>query len=707
MNPRSLRADRTPVVIAAMALAALLIAAAAVGLVPLPIDHLRAMAPWSILLPGTAPPANTWDSLWWDGVAQFLPWRTVAADALKSGQMPLWSPWSFCGQPFAANAQSACFYPAAVVFLLLFSPARAMSLLWLFHLALAAFLTYGLARRMNATPAGALAAGIVYAGGGFMLAWAPVPSLMQSAAWLPGALWAVEALLHERPWRGALALGACLALALLAGHMQVGGYVWLTTFLWATGRLIGRAIRHKPWPVLPVALGFVLALGLAAVQILPTAELGKLSPRGGAVPTAAGYQFAKLLALKPVHLLTLAWPFALGVPGDGTAVEPAFAEHYAGLGPLSFLLMVLAVVGNRRKHTYGMLALALLALLVAMGTPLAALLYFHLPFLGQTAGFQRLLFVACLGLAVVAGLGLDAAVLKMAEGGRKVAARGVTGALLVLLLAQACVLTARLLPLTRIPEVTSSRDLGALVGNLAGQDHRVLALTPRRDWTLRPRPQALMPPNTPALVGLQDVQGYDSLYPRVVREYAATVEGTDPAPMTNGNMLLLEGAEARAYAELGVRYVLSRWPIGSPRLRKMSVFEVVPGAAAPSEELYIYERTDWAPRWRVRRGEGVKPARAVEVKYNWLRLEVAGKGGWLEVADTPYPGWRAFLDGRPVTWTMAPAQPMIRRLSLPGDGAEHVVDYVFWPTTFVVGSYLSLLALVALTAGFVLRAGRP
>jgi len=427
--------------------AGILLTAALSGAVPLPSDHLRGMLPWS-LAGRPAPDPGTWDSLWWDGVAQFLPWRWTLGDALRSGELPLWSPRSFCGHPFAANGQSACFYPPTLLLCGLFPAGRALGLLWVFHLALAILLTWGLARRMRTSHGGGLAAGLVYAGGGFMLAWAPVPSLIQSAAWLPGALWAVEALLHERPWRGVLGLALCLGMAVLAGHMQVAGYVWLTALGWGVARLIGRALRHKRAPVRPMALGFVLALGLAAVQWAPTAELGQLSPRGGALPTPEGYRFAQQLALKPLHLSTLLWPTALGAPGDGTYAGPAFAEHFCGLGPLSLALAVLTVVRNRRRHTYGMLALAGVALAVALATPLAALIYFHLPFLGQTAGFQRVLFVFCLAAAVLTGSGLDSLGDWTAGRMRRGLARSLRLALLLALTGQAVWMTARLLPLT-------------------------------------------------------------------------------------------------------------------------------------------------------------------------------------------------------------------------------------------------------------------
>jgi len=666
-------------------------AAGAAELVPSPVSHRAAMLPWSLEQRSRGSQAETWDSLWWDGVAQFHPWRWILADALRQGELPLWSPWSFCGQPFAANGQSACFYPPALLLCGLLPAGRALGLLWLFHLALAVFLTWGLARRMGASHIGGLAAGVVYAGGGFLLAWAPVPSLLQSAAWLPGALWAVEAALHRRPWEGATGIALCLGMAVLAGHMQVAGYVGLTTAGWAAARLLGRALRRKPWPVLPVAAGFALALGLAAVQGLPTVELGRLSPRGGEAPTAAGYKFAQILALKPIHLLTFLWPTVLGSPARGDALDPAFAEHFCGLGPVTCFLVLVAFAGKRDRHIYGMTVLALVALLVALATPLAALVYYGVPFLGLTAGFQRTLFVFCLAVAVLAGRGVMNLCEWPARGG-KPHWGGAVGAIVLLgLMAQGVWMTGSLLPLARAAELDRPVKEAQWLTAETGQRARVLALTPRAAWTLRPRPEAVMPPNTAAPMGLQDVQGYDSLYPRTYRDTAAAIEGSDPAPLTNGNMVLLERADAPELAELGVRYVLSAGPVRSPLLQKVREIGSLSPFAAGST-LYIYERRDWEPRWRVRRGEVTHEVQATQAGYNSLRLLAVPGDGTVEVADTPFPGWRVYVDGQPQAWAPKPGLPLVRTVVLSDPARPHRVDFVFWPVTLVVGGFASLAA---------------
>lgn len=54
-----------------------------------------------------------------DPVRQQYPWRYLSLKQLFSGEMPLWNPYSFAGYPLLANLQSAFFYPLNILYLFL------------------------------------------------------------------------------------------------------------------------------------------------------------------------------------------------------------------------------------------------------------------------------------------------------------------------------------------------------------------------------------------------------------------------------------------------------------------------------------------------------------------------------------------------------------------------------------------------------------
>jgi hypothetical protein len=74
--------------------------------------------------------------------------------------------------------------------------------------------------------------------------------------------------------------------------------------------------------------------------------------------------------------------------------------------------------------------------------------------------------------------------------------------------------------------------------------------------------------------------------------------------------------------------------------------------------------------------------------------------GMVILSDTFYPGWRATLDGKPVT--IEEADGMFRAVSVPA--GEHVIEMKYRPLSVIGGGVLSLLAgLIAACAFFRLR----
>ena len=51
-----------------------------------------------------------------DIITQIYPWRHLAVELWKQGQIPLWNPYSFSGTPLLANYQSAVLSPFNILF---------------------------------------------------------------------------------------------------------------------------------------------------------------------------------------------------------------------------------------------------------------------------------------------------------------------------------------------------------------------------------------------------------------------------------------------------------------------------------------------------------------------------------------------------------------------------------------------------------------
>ena len=526
-----------------------------------------------ILLPGTmlkgfAPfgsdPQAPWNILQWDSLAQYYPWRAFASRELQAGVLPLWNPHQFSGAPFLANGQSAVFYPLSFPFWLAFGK---FDVAWAFgfsaflHTLLAGLSTYALLQRWNCSRAASVLGAIALGFCGYFASWIMLPTLANTAAWLPLCLLLLERAVQfenaesetAKPrfsFRDAIALALALACALLAGHAQIFFYILVA--------LVLRALFLKPiWRGLStLIISGAMSLALCAIQILPTLELARLGHRAGSKPSMEGWNFLVPRALQISDLPSLFLP---------TASALSFSENFGYVGVGVLLLAVIAIIALFLPHSNiknqsskFAVVLAVFGILYATATPLAQAFYFWVPGLSQMGGVGRALVLWSFGAAVLAAFGLDFLRSKWSTPVLPLVALLVVGG--ELFAAGIGVIPTspreRIYPPTQITQFLQSKF---------AENERVLFLTPRGSWlpgellqsNHRNHPAGVLPPNGATLFGLNDVNGYDSLAPRAYREFLVQGEGADISPPLNGNMILVNNPNSPALDALNVRFIVS------------------------------------------------------------------------------------------------------------------------------------------------------
>ena len=368
---------------------------------------------------------------WGVYLLQFYPWRQLAVEQIQAGHWPLWNPYLGAGAPLAANLQTAAFYPLNVLFLLM-PVERAFGWELALHVMLAGLFAYYLGRALGMDRFGALITGLTYGMGGYLVARWVFPSMVYAITWLPLLLALTEKIVTKprvkaRTCRYTALLALTIALQLLAGHAQTSFYSLLIVAafaLWRAFRERRRGIVKSAWPVVVAALW---GLFLAAVQLLPAAELAANSQRAG---TLDDLQFAHELSFWPWRLITLLAPDFFGNPARseywayGTYWEEA---AFVGIMPLLLAALALAKRGWRRRLPAGaqdststtpaltlvpfFVLLSLVAVLLALGnyTPIYPILFRHVPGFGLFQAPARLMIGYALGVAVLAGAGAQAA----------------------------------------------------------------------------------------------------------------------------------------------------------------------------------------------------------------------------------------------------------------------------------------------------------
>jgi Bacterial membrane protein YfhO len=204
--------------------------------------------------------------------------------ALREGRLPLWNPWQFAGEPLLAAYYAGLFYPLNALYLFVSVP-FGIEISGVLHMLLGACGIAALAQRLRIDWPGAVLAAFTFVWSGWFVFSANQPRILSAMAWMPWTCWLVDRVLAGQRRAGfALALG--IAAQLLIGDAEHVLHGWLAAALLAAlrlGQLAWRGAWRDALARGALCAGCLLAgAGLAAFQLLPTAELVSQSARGAA-----------------------------------------------------------------------------------------------------------------------------------------------------------------------------------------------------------------------------------------------------------------------------------------------------------------------------------------------------------------------------------------------------------------------------------------
>jgi hypothetical protein len=302
---------------------------------------------------------------WGVPLMQFYPWQKLAAEMWRAGQLPLWNPLVGGGAPLAANLQTGAFYPGN--FLHLIVPTEyALGYTALLHVSLAGLFMYAYLRTLKLSTLAATLGALAFQLNGFLIARLGFMSITVTLPWLAAWLWRVEKLVIRDRGSGireTLWLALAIGLGVLAGHAQTAVYGLVlvgTYFVWralnphanpppfATATNRGGAWssrRHATLSFVGFAIAVMIGLGLAAIQLIPAAELTRESQRAG------GLESIKVLTHSywPPRLLTLLSPDFFGNPAQNNFWGyDNYWENAAYIGVLP-LVLAMWMMGQRIK----------------------------------------------------------------------------------------------------------------------------------------------------------------------------------------------------------------------------------------------------------------------------------------------------------------------------------------------------------------------
>jgi hypothetical protein len=351
-----------------------------------------------------------------DGIIYFLP--NFASPSV------LWDQRIWGGFPAVGDSQLMTWYPLARFFSL-FGEAGYQPFIISAYV-LASSFTYGFVHALTRSRFAALISGCVYGLCAFMISHVGHAALIHSAAWLPLVIWSLWKLQEARLSRVWFLVAALsVANSALAGHPQIFAYTMSTAaaFVLITGwRAAFGRLRYFLISILVVVIG----CGLAAIQLLPTAELAGLSWR-------AALAFKEFVAYEvPLRQVAMfIFPLLYGGSPDSFYATKYFGAWPSSLdgwgatelsGAVGLLALMLATIGflvqRRQTQARFWVGVCLIAFLLTLGesTPLARLVYI-LPVLNKFRVPARHFLELTFALSILAGYGVSALQLDSAKRG--------------------------------------------------------------------------------------------------------------------------------------------------------------------------------------------------------------------------------------------------------------------------------------------------
>lgn len=704
---------------------------------------------WRLIAPNPADRATFPSG---DFVHQFYGFTLFKAQEWWAGRLPLWNPYAYGGHPFLADPQSAIFYPLSLitVWLALLTtggnfPFIALEWEVIAHIFLASAFTYAYARHLTGHRVAGFISGLTFAYSGYLTGYPPLQlAILETDIWLPLILLLLHKALTEAP---ALMPGAGLALgiAILAGHPQSAMYVTYIALLYFAFLAWP---QRRAWRKLLVLLAvFTLtALGLAAVQWLPTLEYMRLSIRA-----SASYEWI-------AHGFNLRDVMQIFIPGQISLWSPL----YVGILPLA--LVVIAVTLRPVREVIFWAAVALVALLLSTGrhTFVYPLFYLFAPGFQLFQSQERAAFIVSFALAVLAGYGaatlfcereawaerllaqirwgsgpgalaalaaLFGLVLAWANAGRKsdVPLAGLLDAatLLVLFLAATYVL------LSLRPSLTD-RAWAFFAVSLLVMD----LFTVNADTNLVTTPLAELGPPGPLVAQVQADPGIFRTYNEALHPSYGILTGIEdtwgisPIRLQRYEDFTRRVPLPRRWELLNVKYVFT-WhsaithttPVGQQGEIGSAMY--LQQLDQPGARAWIVYRTETIPDDSAALARLSDPAldvRQVAIVAEPVSLGGAGQEGsshWVEItgqhagwlaldmeterdgllviSEQAYPGWRAWLDGHEVP--LVRADVILQALVVPA--GRHRVEIRFDPLSVKIGLAMTLLT-VLVSGGWLL-----
>lgn len=343
------------------------------------------------------------NTLKWDIIDQYFPWRMFIVECLRSGVFPLWNPYEQLGTPIFADPQSGYWY-APVWLSALFGEytLRSVHLEFFMHVSIGGLGMFRLLRLSEVKSEYAFFLSLAYVFSGFFIGNAQHLTYVVSGCWMPFVLWSFWRLLTDRGYR------SVLRFSLFTWLLVTGGYPAFSIILFYVLALLWCSriwFLRKRIPELKALLLKSVLTGLMLLVLLSGLIFTLWQGRGYFNRTEGlDYAAAAFGPFSPQSSLSFLFPLAAVRDPEFFNTDISMSSAY--LGWFSWAGFILFVFGKKRRTDWLLLSSGVFFLLASFGkyTPLHRLLFDYVPMMDWFRFPSVYRLFAMIGIVLAAGI---------------------------------------------------------------------------------------------------------------------------------------------------------------------------------------------------------------------------------------------------------------------------------------------------------------
>lgn len=347
------------------------------------------------------------NSLKWDMLDCYLPWRYQVGECLQNGVFPFWNPYTHFGYPIHADLRSVWYPETFIVGLTTGYSYLTIHLLFVLHLSLAGLGMYLLSSHFVSNWRASFMAGAAYLMSGFFVGHGQEMFGIIAATWIPFVLYYFIRLQQD------IRLKDVPLIVIFSFLLVTGGYqaLWAILIYLLVAIFIVYFIRYfiqkqtaKAWRLLwlnaLMAVLTALSLSVIAVSFFQVApHIGRL---GG-----LSLEEAWFMPFAPRSAISFLLPFATVKDPEWYATDISMNNAYVGLIVLVFC--ILSLFKKQKLLFYLLMSFGLVCLLAGFGefTPVREVLYRYLPLLNLFRHSSFFSYFTVLAFITGGAVGLD------------------------------------------------------------------------------------------------------------------------------------------------------------------------------------------------------------------------------------------------------------------------------------------------------------